>query len=61
MMNERVQGCIADTLTSCTLLLIIYYVFTFRHYLTSSNIIHHEYQLFIILWYKYELFLVVIY
>lgn len=25
-------------------------------YFTSSNIIQHEYQLLIILWYKYELF-----
>ena len=27
-----------------------------RRYFSSSNIIHYEYQLFIISWYKYELF-----
>ncbi len=44
------------TLVSCTILLAIWYVFTYRNHLTSSNIIHYEYQSFIILWYKYELF-----
>lgn len=29
---------------------------SYRNHLTSSNIIHYEYQLFIISWYKYELF-----
>lgn len=31
---------------SCTLLLIVYYVFTFWHYLTSSNINSIVYQRF---------------
>ena|GEM_PF-1417757 len=30
---------------SCTLLLIVYYVFTFRHYFTSSNIKYIDNQL----------------
>ena len=29
---------------SCTLLLIVYYVFTFRHYLTSSKLATADYQ-----------------
>lgn len=29
---------------SCTLLLIVYYVFTFRHYLTSSKLATTDYQ-----------------
>ena len=29
---------------SCTLLLIVYYVFTFRHYFTSSKIVTTDYQ-----------------
>ena len=37
-------GVIACNSLSCTLLLIVYYVFTFRHYLTSSKIIIAEYQ-----------------
>ena len=32
---------------SCTLLLIVYYVFTFRHYFTSSKINTIENQHFI--------------
>jgi len=35
---------------------IVCYLFTYRNYFTSSNITHYEYQLFIISWYKYELF-----
>lgn len=29
---------------SCTLLLIVYYVFTFRHYFTSSKLVTIDYQ-----------------
>ncbi len=29
---------------SCTLLLIVYYVFTFRHYFTSSKLVTTDYQ-----------------
>ena len=29
---------------SCTLLLIVYYVFTFRHYFTSSKLAAIDYQ-----------------
>lgn len=29
---------------SCTLLLIVYYVFTFRHYFTSSKLAATDYQ-----------------
>lgn len=37
-------GVIACNSLSCTLLLIVYYAFTFRHYLISSKIINTEYQ-----------------
>ena len=35
---------------------IVCYLFTYRNYFTSSNIIYIEYLQFTILWYKYELF-----
>lgn len=42
---------------SCTLLLIVYYLYPYRNYFTSSNIKQNEYQRFAILWYKYGLFI----
>ncbi len=38
---------------SCTLLLIVYYLFPYRNHLTSSNLTIYDYQYIGITWYKY--------
>ena len=39
--HKRKKAC---SPMSCTLLLIVYYVFTFRHYFTSSKLVTIDYQ-----------------
>ena len=42
---------------SCTLLLIVYYLYPYRNHLTSSKIIYYINQQVTNIWYKYDILL----